>query len=155
MLFVFIYEDVQYDFHLRWRSCRLTVIRLVSLLKQELLSFPEFTSSFTFGPFSVGHYIFIIFYILFSNLNEYLRQHNSLTIILDVVPTQNDSLENVDIYLSSHKAFLTYIWHAQSQTIWNYITNNLTFSVVRKSKDINKILTLVSIIITLFRNCTF
>jgi len=66
-------------------------------VNQELLSFPEFTSGFSFCPFSVGHYIFIIFYILFSNLNEYLRQHNSLTIILDVVPAQYDSLENVDI----------------------------------------------------------
>jgi hypothetical protein len=33
--------DVQHDFHIKWCSCRLTVIRRVSLVEQELLTAPE------------------------------------------------------------------------------------------------------------------
>jgi len=39
--FMFTYNDVQHDFHIRRCSCRLTVTRWVSLMEQELLTFPE------------------------------------------------------------------------------------------------------------------
>jgi hypothetical protein len=47
LMFIFRYllTGVQHDFHVRWCSCYLTVTRRVSLVEQELLSFPEHTCS--------------------------------------------------------------------------------------------------------------
>ena len=45
MLFVFTYTGVQHDFHIKWCSCRVTVKRRVSLVKQELIFLLEHLSS--------------------------------------------------------------------------------------------------------------
>ena len=44
-LYLYTYSDVRHNFHIRWCSCRLTATPPVSLVGQELLTFPEHMSS--------------------------------------------------------------------------------------------------------------
>jgi hypothetical protein len=41
---LFTYIGVQHDFHIRWYSCRVTLIQRVPLVRQELLILPEHPS---------------------------------------------------------------------------------------------------------------
>lgn len=75
--------DVQHDSHIKWCSCRLTVIRRVSLVEQELLTTPELlSSSAVFSGAHVAAYLvfwvvfcrslyshFIVFDLIFSNFS--------------------------------------------------------------------------------------
>jgi hypothetical protein len=47
-IYNYVFQD---DFHIRWRSCRLTVTRRVSNVEQELLTLPEQQMSLTVFPF--------------------------------------------------------------------------------------------------------
>jgi hypothetical protein len=84
--------DVQHDSHIKWCSCRLTVIRRVSLVEQELLTTPELLSSSS--VFSVDHVAtYLVFWVVFC------RSLSSHFIVFDLVFSSFPCVRLITVHL--------------------------------------------------------